>query len=270
MTPGPVGRPQRFRNQSIQMSASTQTPTPARPSPEEHGRRVSGMFGRIAPWYDLLNHLLSAGQDVYWRHQLARLARPATQAAAANTEEFRILDLAAGTMDVSLELTRQHPQARILAMDFSFPMLKRGRLKALRKGKPLDAVLADGKRLPLPEGCVDCITIAFGVRNILPREEAFAEALRVLKPGGRLCILEFGSGKNRIWRGIYNFYLDRLLPLVGRVVSGDAAAYRYLADTIKEFPDASSLAGELLEAGFDSVFCRPMLSGIVYLHVAGK
>jgi len=226
------------------------------------------MFGRIAPWYDLLNHVLSAGQDVYWRHQLVRLARPATFGGAAG--EFVVLDLAAGTLDVSLELRRQLPGARILAMDFSFPMLKRGRDKAQRKGAGVETVLADGKRLPLPDECVDCITIAFGIRNIVPRQQAFAEALRVLKPGGRFCVLEFGSGKNRIWRGVYNLYLDRLLPLVGRLVSGDAGAYRYLADTIKEFPDAQALAAELLQAGFSKVFCRPMLSGIVYLHAGEK
>lgn len=252
---------------SEKFQAAETAPKPA-VAEDEHGRRVSSMFGRIAPWYDLLNHLLSAGQDIYWRHQLARQARPAVE--NSPRRDFVILDLAAGTLDVSLELRRQHPTARILAMDFSFPMLQRGRAKALRKKAAIETVLADGKRLPLPDSGMDCITIAFGIRNILPREAAFAEALRVLRPGGRLCILEFGSGKNRIWRGLYNFYLDRLLPLVGRVVSGDAGAYRYLADTIKEFPDADALASELLSAGFSQAFCRPMLSGIVYLHVAQK
>ncbi len=233
---------------------------------DEHGRRVSGMFGRIARWYDFLNHFLSLGQDIYWRYRLVRLLRPVDAA----DERFAVLDLAAGTLDVSLEIRRQHPKARILAMDFSLPMLKRGREKSQRKGAGVETVLADGKRLPLPDACVDCITVAFGIRNIIPRAEAFAEAHRVLRPGGRLCVLEFGSGKNRIWRGIYNFYLNRLLPLVGRVVSGDAGAYRYLAETITAFPTAEVLAGEMLAAGFSQAFYRPMMSGIVYIHVAGK
>lgn len=235
---------------------------------DEHGRKVSGMFGRIAPWYDLLNHVLSAGQDIYWRHQLVRLVRPAAYAGSAG--RFTVLDLAAGTLDVTLELKKQLPEARVLAMDFSFPMLLRGQRKARRKGAGVGLALADGKALPLASQSVDCITVAFGIRNILPREQAYAEALRVLKPGGRFCVLEFGSGKNRIWRGLYNLYLDRLLPLVGRMVSGDADAYRYLAETIKEFPDAQALAAEFLEAGFSQVFCRPMMSGIVYLHVGEK
>lgn len=237
-------------------------------APEEHGRIVADMFGRIVPWYDLLNHVLSLGQDIYWRHQLVRLARPACR--HASEEDFLVLDLAAGTLDVSLELLRQHPQARVLAMDFTFPMLKRGRQKAHQRKVNVDIVQADGRYLPLPGNTLDCITMAFGIRNIIPREQAFAEALRVLKPGGRLCILEFGSGKNRIFRGVYNFYLDRLLPVLGRVVSGDAAAYRYLADTIKAFPDAPALASQLLAAVFTGVFYRPMMSGIVYVHVAEK
>ncbi len=233
----------------------------------EHGRRVSGMFGRIAPWYDLLNHVLSLGQDIYWRNQLVRLVR---QPAGRESAPLVVLDLAAGTLDVALELRRQHPTARILAMDFSLPMLQRGRQKALRHKAGVETVLADGKHLPLPDASVDCITIAFGIRNILPREAAFAEALRVLRPGGRLCILEFGTGQSRIWRGIYNLYLERLLPLLGRLVSGDPAAYRYLAETIKRFPPAPALAQELLQAGFHGAFFRPLLSGIVYLHVGVK
>ena len=178
---------------------------------DEHGRRVSGMFGRIARWYDFLNHFLSLGQDIYWRYRLVRLLRPVDAA----DERFAVLDLAAGTLDVSLEIRRQHPKARILAMDFSLPMLKRGREKSQRKGAGVETVLADGKRLPLPDACVDCITVAFGIRNIIPRAEAFAEAHRVLRPGGRLCVLEFGSGKNRIWRGIYNFLSEQVAAVGG-------------------------------------------------------
>lgn len=242
---------------------------PAPAGPDDHGRRVSGMFGRIARWYDLLNHVLSLGLDIYWRHQLVRLVRK-----APGQHDWLVLDLAAGTMDVSLEILRQHPKASVLAMDFAYPMLLRGVHKAKRTKSSSEssvaAALADGRTLPLPAASVDCITIAFGIRNILPRSKAFAEAMRVLRPGGRMCILEFGTGKSRIWKGVYNFYLRRILPLVGRIVSGDSAAYTYLADTILAFPPAPELAKELLEAGFDKVYYRPMLSGIVYLHVSEK
>lgn len=229
----------------------------------DHAKNVSGMFGRIARFYDLLNRSLSLGQDVYWRKRLAAFARP--------PEDGILLDLAAGTLDVSLELARRYPGTRVAAMDFSLPMLRRGRakLRGERAGR-IQPALADGRFLPLADESVHAATIAFGIRNIKPRSAAFAELYRVLVPGGRLCVLEFGTGRTRIWRGLYNFYLDRLLPLAGRMVSGDAQAYRYLADTIREFPDAQELALEMRRSGFGRVFYQPILSGIVYIHVAEK
>ena len=169
---------------------------------------VSGMFGRIAGWYDFLNHFLSLGQDYYWRYQLVRQVRPGVTG--------RVLDLAAGTMDVSMEIRRQHPSLSVLAMDFSMPMLAKGttKIKARDAGRVVP-VQADGRFLPLPDGCVDCVTIAFGIRNIVPRQAAFDEIYRVLAPGGRLCILEFGTGSERIWGGLYNVYLGKVLPGVG-------------------------------------------------------
>ncbi|EPR44734.1 Ubiquinone/menaquinone biosynthesis methyltransferase ubiE [Desulfovibrio sp. X2] len=230
----------------------------------DHGRRVASMFGRIARWYDFLNHSLSLGQDVIWRRRLVRRLRL--------PENGMLLDLACGTMDVTLEALRQYPGARVAALDFSGPMLARGRDKAAAAGKAAVVVpaLADGRCLPLPDASVDAASIAFGIRNILPREQAFCEIFRVLRPGGRLCVLEFGTGKARIWKGVYNLYLDRLLPMAGRLVSGDAQAYRYLADTIRAFPSARELAAEMTASGFSEVFWQPFLSGIVYVHVARK
>jgi demethylmenaquinone methyltransferase/2-methoxy-6-polyprenyl-1,4-benzoquinol methylase len=156
-------------------------------------------------------------------------------------------------------------------MDFCPPMLVRGR----RKLRGADArnilpVAADAKRLPLPDACVDCVTMAFGIRNILPRERAFAEMLRVLRPGGRACILEFGSGRERIWGGLYNLYLNRALPLVGRIFSKDPAAYEYLAATIRQFPPAAALEREMRDAGFARAWHEKLTSGIVCLHVGEK
>ncbi|GAB7022073.1 ubiquinone/menaquinone biosynthesis methyltransferase [Salidesulfovibrio brasiliensis] len=232
--------------------------------PEEHGRKVSDMFGRIAGWYDFLNHFLSLGQDIYWRYRLARAAKPAP--------DGFVLDLAAGTMDVSMELLRQYPGIRVAALDYSLPMLEQGKRKKLKNGREnrIFPVHADGRALPLPDASMDAATIAFGIRNIVPREEAWSEFYRVLKPGARLCVLEFGTGSRRVWKGLYNFYLDRMLPGVGRIVSGDEDAYRYLADTIRTFPDERSLAREMAEAGFGRVYHVPMMSGIVFLHVAEK
>ncbi|MES9996169.1 ubiquinone/menaquinone biosynthesis methyltransferase [Desulfovibrio aminophilus] len=231
---------------------------------EAHGHKVAAMFGRIARWYDFLNRLLSLGQDVWWRYRLVRAVNPPPGGL--------VLDLAAGTLDVSVELLRQHADLRVAALDFTLPMLAVGRERKLKgaRAERIFPVQADGRALPLPDASVDAVTIAFGIRNIKPRAEAYSEILRVLKPGGRLCVLEFGTGSRRVWKGLYNFYLDKLLPAIGRLVSRDAGAYRYLADTIRAFPDERALARELLEAGFAKVYHLPMLSGIVFLHVAGK
>ena len=231
---------------------------------DEHGQRVAAMFGRIAGWYDFLNHALSGCQDIYWRYRLAKAARPAPGET--------VLDLAAGTMDVSVELMRQYPDCRVAALDFALPMLQTGKARKLKDGREetIFPVQADGRSLPLPDESMGAATIAFGIRNILPREDAYREFLRVLKPGARLCILEFGTGSRRVWKGLYNFYLEKLLPFLGDRISGDPGAYRYLAETIKNFPDERALARELIDAGFERVYCVPMMSGIVYLHVGEK
>ncbi|AAS97644.1 ubiquinone/menaquinone biosynthesis methyltransferase [Nitratidesulfovibrio vulgaris] len=232
-------------------------------APQEHARQVSGMFGRIARWYDLLNHVLSGGLDLYWRYRLVRQVVPGPTG--------RVLDLAAGTLDVAREIHRQHPGMRVPALDFCEAMLRAGQPKLVDGVQDVIwPAVADGRRLPLADASVDCVTIAFGIRNIVPRREAFEEMLRVLVPGGRACILEFGTGKTPVWKGLYNFYLNTLLPLVGRCVSGDAGAYRYLADTIMSFPDADALAAEMHDAGFTRVYHLPLTSGIVRLHVGEK
>ena len=231
----------------------------------DHGREVAGMFGRIASWYDFLNHFLSLGLDILWRRRLV------DQVGLARERVSRVLDLAAGTLDVSLEVARRYPLCRVAAADFCLPMLTRGAAKLARRGvATVAAVQADGLALPFAGESFDAATIAFGIRNILPRSAALAELHRVIKPGGRLCILEFGSGRQRIWGGVYNFYLATVLPGIGRLVSKDVRAYQYLTDTILEFPDAEALAGELRAAGFARTYYRPLASGIVYVHVGQK
>ncbi|MFW5734811.1 MAG: ubiquinone/menaquinone biosynthesis methyltransferase [Oceanidesulfovibrio sp.] len=230
---------------------------------ETHAGKVRAMFGRISRWYDFLNHALSLGLDIHWRRVLVREAEPPEG-------RGHIVDLAAGTLDVTVMLAKRYPNARITAADFSKPMLDQGAAK-IRKhglGGRVATVLADGRRLPFAESSAACMTVAFGIRNIKPRQDAYEEVLRVLEPGGRFLILEFGSGEKRILRGVYNLYLNHLLPLAGRIVSGDKDAYQYLADTIRAFPDKRALARELLDAGFETVFCLPLSWGIVNLHVA--
>lgn len=229
----------------------------------EHDRSVAGMFGRIARYYDPLNRILSLGIDRSWRRVLAKAVQPGPRGV--------ILDLAAGTLDVSMAVARRFHGDMVLAMDFCPPMLELGLPKL--KGDASERVApvaADAKALPLADNSVDCVTMAFGIRNIIPREAAFREMLRVLAPGGRACILEFGSGRERIWLGLYNFYLAHMLPLIGRIISSDDNAYAYLARTIGTFPAADELALEMTEAGFECVGWQKLTSGIACLHVGQK
>ncbi len=238
--------------------------TPKLPSPQEHGKAVASMFERIVPWYDRLNMLLSLGVDRMWRRRLVREVRLFSTG--------RVLDIAAGTLDVSLAIHKTHPSARIPALDFCPPMLLFGQAKLRKKQAQnhIFPIAGDAKCLPLPDNSVDAITMAFGIRNVLPRNEAFQEMARVLVPGGRACILEFGSGKNPIWGGLYNLYLKRLLPQLGKILSKDTAAYTYLAESICAFPTAKELEEEMRAAGFACAWHIPLTSGIVCLHIAEK
>lgn len=228
------------------------------------------MFGRIAPGYDTANRLLSFGVDRLWRRRLCREVEKAFTPGSRR----RILDLAAGTLDVSLALVRFVPGAEVAALDFCLPMLQKGRDKLQGYGafeKSRIAPLAgDGLALPLKDASVDAITVSFGLRNMLPRRTAINEAFRVLAPGGSFHILEFGSARGRLWGGLYNLYLTRVLPFFGGAITGDTEAYSYLARTITGFPEARALGEELEAAGFTGVRWHRIWGGIVYLHTGRK
>ena len=227
---------------------------------------VNSMFGRIARRYDAANFILSAGIDRWWRHRLVAAVRKASPR--------HVLDLATGSGDVAFALGRAlDPATAIIGMDFCQPMLDQAEAKKRGAGTGSFANVTfrpgDGLALPLPDASQDAVTIAFGLRNLADRDRGLREMRRVLRPGGRLFVLEF-SQPYRWFRPIYYFYLQRVLPRIAGVVTGDRAAYVYLNDTIGEFPDRASLAGEIRAAGFSTVNARALTLGIVALHAAVK
>ncbi len=220
---------------------------------------VQALFDRVAPAYDLLNRLLSLRRDVFWREAAARLARPAV--------EGPILDLACGTLDLSLELARRHPDRRIVGVDFSLGMLHAGRSKLAAESR-IAAVAGDGTRLPFADGAFAGATIAFGIRNIPDRAQALAELGRVIKPGGRLVVLEFGVPTG-FFRRIYLAYLTRILPLLAGLLSPDPAAYVYLGRSILEFPTPAEFSALMERAGFIAR-TMPLNRGVCYLFIGDR
>lgn len=227
-------------------------------------RRVRDMFGAIAGRYDLLNHILSLNFDRLWRRRAARELQPAPGA--------RVLDLCGGTGDLSLVLARRSPAVSVVCCDFSHPMLALASVKFRRRGleRRCDAVEADGLRLPFRAESFDAVTVAFGVRNLADLGAGLVETLRVLKPGGKLVVLEFSQPTSPWIAPAYRFYLHRVLPWLGDRVSGRSGPYRYLAATIAGFPDPAVLAGRIREAGFAAVGWTLVTGGIVAIHTGVK
>lgn len=213
------------------------------------GASVRSMFDRIAPTYDELNHLLSAGVDRAWRTELARgLPDPVGT----------VLDLCAGTMDLSRAIRMEHPGAEIVAADFAVEMLRGGEGKV----PGASACGADALALPFRDGSFDAVVCGFGVRNVADLGACFAEVARVLRPGGTFAVLEFFRPQRAVTRVFHSLYNRRVLPAVGAVVSGDRDAYRYLAESMERFHSLEE-AGELMEArGFEKVRGRDLLFGV--------
>ena len=227
---------------------------------------VNLMFGRIARRYDLANRLLSGGMDGWWRHRFVAAVRRAAPG--------DILDLATGSGDVAFELSRALPATtRITGMDFCQPMLDQAEQKksAAPAGRYANVTFrqGDGLALPLPDASFDAVTISFGLRNLADRLRGLREMRRVLRPGGRLFVLEF-SQPSPWFRPLYFFYLRKILPVIAGGVTGDRAAYVYLNDTIAQFPGRAALAEEIRAAGFSAVTASGMTFGIVALHEATK
>jgi len=227
------------------------------------GKQVQAMFSGIAGKYDYLNHVLSLGTDFYWWRRMAR------RSGAGPGRRF--LDVAAGTGDSSLALARRG--ADVVSSFFTLEMLKLGPGKFQRRGRGRliwASVGADAQRLPFRGASFDGITICYGIRNVEDRPRAYREFLRVLKPGGRLTILEFSRPRFAWLRFLYDTYSRHILPRIGGWISGSPDAYSYLPASIRAFPDQPALAAELAAAGFEAIRWSNLTGGIVALHSAEK
>ena len=223
------------------------------------------MFDAIAGRYDFLNHLLSAGIDRRWRAHAIRSLQL--------TGREQVLDLCTGTGDLAIAALRARPSAaRVVGIDFAGAMLRvgQGKLRNGRLGDLIDMVQGDATRIPLGDASVDAVTIAFGIRNVEQRVVACAEMHRVLKPGGRLAILEFAVPTMPVMSTLYAWYLNRVLPFIGRAVSRHNAAYGYLPASIGAFASPDEFVTILRQAGFDSISPIRLTFGSVILYTARR
>jgi demethylmenaquinone methyltransferase/2-methoxy-6-polyprenyl-1,4-benzoquinol methylase len=239
-------------------------------APDKTPDRIAGMFDAIAPRYDLLNHLLSAGIDRRWRARMI--------ASLQLTGKETLIDVCTGTADVALEARRRATArshgvaARVLGVDFAGAMLALGlrKVQAAGEGRRIALVRGDAMRIPAPDGRADAVTVAFGVRNVQNTEVACRELARVLRPSGRLAILEFSVPRIAGLGALYSLYFSRVLPFIGRFISGHTGAYSYLPASVGSFPPPSDFVTLLRHSGFVEVQAVPLTLGIVYLYTAKK
>ena len=214
------------------------------------------MFGQIARRYDLANHLLSGGADFFWRRRAAQIVE--------GWGPKRLLDLATGSGDLALAIQRRLPATTISATDFSPQMLDVAQRKGVR-----ETVLADALGLPFPEGSFDCVTVAFGLRNMLDWSLALREMSRVLQSSGRLLVLDFSLPPGPL-RPAYRFYLHRCLPILAALVTGHQAAYNYLGGSIEKFPSGEEMVQLIEQNGFELASAHPLTGGIATIYTAQK
>jgi demethylmenaquinone methyltransferase / 2-methoxy-6-polyprenyl-1,4-benzoquinol methylase len=214
------------------------------------------MFGRIARRYDLANHLLSGGADFFWRRRAAKIV--------GSWQPGDVLDLATGSGDLALAIQRRLPAARIVAADFSPEMLKVAREKGVA-----NTMVADALQLPFESGSFDCVTVAFGLRNMADWDRALSEMRRVLRSGGHLLVLDFSIPTGAL-RPAYRFYLHRCLPLLASIVTGQKAAYDYLGGSIEKFPSGSAMQELIERNGFRDAAAEPLTGGIATIYTGAK
>jgi demethylmenaquinone methyltransferase/2-methoxy-6-polyprenyl-1,4-benzoquinol methylase len=218
------------------------------------------MFANIAGRYDLLNHLLSMNIDKRWRRLVANSLQ-----STLDHSEARVLDVACGTGDLSFMIF-ESGKARVVGIDFCRPMLEIANAKASKAGSTVPFVEGDALELPFPDRMFEAATIAFGLRNLTSVETGIKELLRVLKPGGRVVVLEFSKSTTPVLRTVFRIYFTKVLPRLGGLISGSRSAYEYLPDSVGRFPDQEALARLMTQAGFEGVGFQNLTGGIAALH----
>ncbi len=225
---------------------------------------VRSVFDSVAGRYDLMNDLMSGGVHRLWKAAMIDWLDP--------RPHWRVLDVAGGTGDIAFRIRERAPGARVTVADINASMVSVGRDRAIDRTilDGIDWVVADAEHLPLPDRSVDAYTIAFGIRNVTHIERALAEAHRVLKPGGRFLCLEFSRVRLAGLRPLYDFWSFQALPRLGKAVAGDSESYRYLAESIRRFPDQEAFAAMISAAGLQRVKVRDLSGGIAALHSAWR
>lgn len=221
------------------------------------------MFDSISGNYDFLNHFLSLGIDIRWRKKAVKLL--------ADGKPKLILDVATGTGDFAVETLKLNPD-QVIGVDISAGMLEVGRKKMKDRGydHKIDLRLGDSENLPFEENKFDAVIVAFGVRNFENLEKGLAEMLRVLKPGGRMVVLEFSKPRMFPFKQLYNFYFNFILPKIGRLISRDPAAYTYLPESVQAFPDGEEFTKILDRLGFNQTSCKSLTFGVSSLYTGIK
>ncbi len=225
----------------------------------QKAKRVRGVFDSVAGKYDIMNDLMSMG--------LHRLWKAYTIAASGVREGHKVLDIAGGTGDLALAFAKRvGPRGTVVHTDINEAMLSTGRDRLINEGVMLPTTICDAEHLPFPEGSFDIVTVAFGLRNMTHKDQALKEMCRVLKPGGRLLVLEFSKVAKPLEKA-YDFYSFNILPKIGKLVANDEESYRYLAESIRMHPDQATLKSMMKDAGFGHVDVHNMTGGVVALHM---
>lgn len=225
---------------------------------DKSSHTISKMFDRIATRYDLLNHLLSCGVDIYWRQQVAKRL--------PDVLDLKILDVATGTADLAIALQKHRPYANIFGVDMAEKMLAIGRQKILNRKMELDLAVGDAQSLVFADKIFDVTTIGFGIRNVTDPALALSEMFRVTKPLGKILVLEFSMPQSSAMASAYLWYFRKVLPKLGSAISGDSGAYSYLKNSVEDFPCGEKFMEKMRVAGFENITATSMTLGTVTLY----